>query len=70
MFEIRDVMLEAVAEVQAIMREVAQDLVKPQMMRQIRQMWMTAPDEIKESFKLERPQEYAELMEDLKVKRS
>jgi hypothetical protein len=66
MFDIRDLMLEAEAEVQAIMREVVQDLVRPQMMAQIKQMWMTAPDEIKESFKRERPQEYAELMEDLK----
>ena len=69
MFDIRDLMLEAEAEVQAIMREVVQDLMKPQMMAQIKKMWITAPDEVKESFKRERPQEYAELMEDLKGKR-
>jgi len=69
MFDIRDLMLEAEAEVQAIMREVVQDLMKPQMMAQIKKMWITAPDEIKEAFKRERPQEYAELMEDLKGKR-
>jgi hypothetical protein len=66
MFDIRDLMLEVEADVQVIMREVVQDFVKPQMMAQIKKMWITAPDEVKESFKRERPQEYAELMEDLR----
>lgn len=66
MFDVRDVMLEAQAEVQAIMREVVQELVRPQMMAQLRQMWMGAPDEVKELFKRDRPQEYAALIEELR----
>ena len=66
MFDVRDVMLEAQAEVQAIMREVVQELVRPQMMAQLRQMWMSAPDEVKEAFKRDKPQEYAALMEELR----
>lgn len=64
--DIRDVTLEAQAEVQGIIREVVQELMRPQMMAQVKQMWLNAPDEMKELFKRERPQEYAELMEDLK----
>ena len=64
--DIRDVTLEAQAEVQGIIREVVQELMRPQMMAQVKQMWLNAPDEMKELFKRERPQEYADLMEDLK----
>lgn len=64
--DIRDLMLEAQAEVQGIMREVVQELVKPQMMKKVRDMWRTAPEEIRESFKRERPKEYMALMNDLK----
>lgn len=64
--DMRDVTLEAQAEVQGIIREVVQELMRPQMMAQVKQMWLNAPDEMKEMFKRERPQEYAELMEDLK----
>jgi len=66
MFDVRDVMLDAQSDLQAALREVMADLVKPQMMAQVRRMWMTAPDEIKEAFKRERPEEYAALMNDLK----
>jgi hypothetical protein len=65
-FDIRDLMLDAQAEVQEIVREVVQDLLKPQMMAQIRQMWMAAPEDIKEQFKRERPEDYAALMDELK----
>ncbi len=66
MFDLRDVMLEAQAEVQAIMRDVVQELVRPQIMAQLRKMWMDAPDEVKEAFKRDKPQEYAALMEELR----
>lgn len=66
MIDVRDVMLDAQADVQEILREVVQDLVRPQMMAQIKQMWNSAPDEMKERFKQERPQEYADLMNELK----
>jgi hypothetical protein len=64
--DMRDVVLEAQAEVQAIMREVVQELMKPQIMAQLRQSWISAPDEVKEMFKREKPEDYAALMEELK----
>lgn len=61
--DMQDLLLEATAEVQEIVRELLQELVMPKMRGQVKQMWMTAPDEMKEQFKQERPQEYAALME-------
>lgn len=66
MFDIRDVILEAQAEIEAAMREVMRELVEPQMMARVRRMWLTAPDELKEMFRRERPEEYAALMNDLR----
>jgi hypothetical protein len=66
MLDLRDVILEAQAEVQEIMREVVQDLMQPQIMAQIRQMWMSAPDDVKELFKRERPEDYTALMDELR----
>lgn len=60
--DIRDVMLEAQAEVQAVMREVVADLMEPQILAQLRQMWATLPDEMKEQFMTDRPDEYEGLM--------
>jgi len=62
-FDMRDLMLEATAEVQEIVRELMQDLTMPMIKAQVKQMWMTAPDEMKEQFKAERPEEYAALMD-------
>jgi len=64
--DVKDLMLEAQAEIQTALREVIAELAKPRMMAQVRQMWMTAPDELKEQFKRERPEEYAALMNELK----
>ena len=60
-FDMRDLMLEATAEVQEIMRELMQEFTMPMMRAQIKQMWMTAPDAMKEQFQKERPEEYAAL---------
>lgn len=67
--DVRDVMLEAQAEAQEIMREVVKDLMRPQIIAQVKMMWMNAPEDVKELFRRERPQEYAELMEDLKPRK-
>lgn len=64
--DIKDLMLEAQAEIQEVVREVVAELAKPRMMAQVRQMWLTAPDELKELFKRERPEDYAALMKELK----
>ncbi len=64
MFDFRDVMLEAQAEVQETMREVARELVSPKLLAQARQAWLSAPNDVKEAFKREKPREYAEMMEE------
>lgn len=66
MFDMRDVVLEAQADLQEALRETMAELARPRMMAEVRRMWMTAPDEMKELFKRERPEEYAALMTDLK----
>ncbi|MBI5942881.1 MAG: hypothetical protein HY864_00815 [Chloroflexi bacterium] len=60
--DLRDVMLEAQAEVQAVMREVVADLMEPQILAQLRQMWAGLPDELKEQFMTAKPDEYEGLM--------
>lgn len=61
MIDIRDLMLEAQAEVQAIVREVAEELVMPQIAAQLRVKWSQMSDEARELFEKERPQEFAEM---------
>ena len=62
-YDLRDVMLEAQAEVQAIMREVLQEIALPMMMDTFKQQWFSLPPEMKEQFSRERPDEYKALME-------
>lgn len=64
--DIRDVMLEATAEVQEIIREVIADLTAPQVREKLLESWATAPEELKEMFATERPEEYAALMDLMK----
>ena len=66
MNDVRDTFLEAMAEVQEVMREVMQEMTEPQKKNEVAQMWMSTPDKMKEKFKAERPEEYAALMEMLK----
>jgi len=61
-FDLRDVMLEATAEVQELIREVMTELAEPQMKAKVREAWMSAPDEMKDQFANERPEEYRALM--------
>jgi hypothetical protein len=60
--DLNDILLEATAEVQEIVRELMQELAEPHMRAQIRQAWMSAPDEMKDQFAKERPEEYRALM--------
>lgn len=64
-FELRDIILEATAEVQEVIREVMEDLTAPMVREQIRRQWATMPDEMKEQFMRENPEEYRILMEDM-----
>lgn len=63
--DIRDVILEAQAEAQEIMREMAQELASPIIGAQIKAVWAGLPDEMKDKFKVEKPQAYAALMREL-----
>lgn len=60
--ELQDLMLEAMAEVQELVREFVNELTEPEQKVQLRQAWISLPDELKEKFKSERPQEYADMM--------
>lgn len=64
--DIKDLMLEAQAELQEAVRSIAAELAKPRMMAEVRKAWVTAPDALKEQFKQERPEDYAALMKELK----
>ena len=67
-FDLGDVMLEAVAEIQEIMREVVGEITEPQRIQMIASMWTQMPEEMKEQFKKDRPQEYAAMMEAMTAK--
>lgn len=67
--DIRDIMLEATAEIQEIVREVMDELTEPHELEKVRQMWAAAPDEIKEQFMNEQPDDYRSLMESLNERR-
>lgn len=61
-FDLRDLLLEVTAEITEIIRETMQELAAPQMEQDVRLAWATAPEEMKEQFRNERPQEYSALM--------
>lgn len=62
-FEPKDIMLEATAEVQQIVREVMEELAEPQTRAEVMQMWMTMPDGLKEQYAADNPDEHRALME-------
>jgi hypothetical protein len=68
-FDLNDIMLEAVAEVQEIVRELMTELAIPRSRAQIGQAWASSPDEMKEQFAQERPDDYAALMSALEERR-
>lgn len=43
-FDLGDIVLEAQADVQEILREFFAELAEPAMMRQFKMMWFTIPD--------------------------
>ena len=62
-FDLRDVTLEAQAELQEVVREVLQEMSLPLLMEQARRTWASLPEEMKARFADEKPNEYADLME-------
>ena len=69
-FDVNDIMLEAVAEVQEILRELMMELSAPRAQGQIAQAWATQPDEMKDQFASERPDDYAALMNTLEERKT
>ena len=67
--DLNDLMLEATAEVQEIIREIMEELAEPQMKAQAAAMWARMPDEMKELYAQERPEEYRAIMELLDERR-
>jgi hypothetical protein len=63
--DIQDAMLEAQAEVTEFMREFAQDLIEDDIITAMRVKWAGTPDEIKEQFKADQPQEYAAVIKQI-----
>ena len=66
MTDFRDLMLKASADVQRLFMSFEQELQMPMVKGQMGELWATLPDEMKERFKQERPEEYHALMSALK----
>jgi ppGpp synthetase/RelA/SpoT-type nucleotidyltranferase len=62
-FELRDIMLEAVAEVQEIVREVMEELAEPQVRTEVQKMWMQMPQDMKDQYAADNPEEHKALMD-------
>jgi hypothetical protein len=67
--DLRDIMLEATAEVQEIIRELLEELIEPHDKETIRETWMSAPEELRDQFANERPEEYRALMNALEERK-
>lgn len=63
--DLRDVMLEAIADVREIFREVMIEATAPMVDMELRQMWAQMPQELKDRLAAERPEEYEMLMKQL-----
>jgi hypothetical protein len=65
-FDLRDVMLEAQAEVQDVVREVMEELEMPKVLEEFRLMWAKMSPVQKEKYQQENPEDYAMLIELMK----
>lgn len=63
--DFRDLMLEAAAEIESLMQELERDLNKPKMKAKFARLWREMPDEQKEAFRRDKPNEYRVLMDAL-----
>lgn len=61
--DIRDLLLDAQAEVATIIRETMKELALPQMLNALSMQWMVLPDEMKEKLRKEQPDAYRQIME-------
>ena len=58
-------MLEAIADVREIFREVMIEATAPMVDMELRQMWAQMPQELKDRLAAERPEEYEMLMKQI-----
>jgi hypothetical protein len=61
--DIKDLILEAQAEVTEIVQELMQELVEPQMRTAMRLRWDTVPVDAKELLKKQNPKVYRQLLQ-------
>jgi hypothetical protein len=62
--DLRDIMLEAIAEVREVFRAVMIDLTKPMVELELARVWSTLPPEMKDRMRQEMPEEYEMLMQE------
>ena len=60
--DFRDILLESIADVREIVRDVMIDLTAPVMEMELKKMWAQMPQELKDKLAAERPEEYQALM--------
>lgn len=61
--ELKDILLEATADVQEIVREVLEELAEPQTRLEVRKMWMQMPQEMRDQYAADNPEEHRALMD-------
>lgn len=61
--DMRDMLLEAVADVREQVRSVILELAEPALRQQVVMQWAQMPQEIKDKLATERPEEYKSLMD-------
>lgn len=61
--DFRDILLESIADVREIVRDVIIDLTAPVMEMELKKMWAQMPQELKDKLATERPEEYKALMD-------
>jgi len=66
MWDYKDLVLEAQAEVAEILQSVMQELMEPQMIAALRLRWGTIPEEAKELLRKQQPDTYNRLIQMLK----
>jgi hypothetical protein len=68
-FDLRDILLEATADVQEIVREVMEELSEPHELAAMQKLWASAPDDERDRLLMEDPDFYRELENKLNERR-
>jgi hypothetical protein len=66
--DFRDLLLESIADVREIVRDVMIDMTAPMMDMELKKMWAQMPQELKDKLAAERPEEYKALMDHIQNK--